>query len=203
VQQAACAALLQLVKGLKQSVHMYQSTELARSEYGDAATAAAAVAAKGKPITTDFASCLPPYASASGLAPGGGFTGHSAGFMDAAKALAAAQAPVLDPSCPNSYPQLILPDLGADAVWRLPAGALQGAEVDVTAVVVSICLQVRWGTVAVFLAETNTTNGGHGRSGLSSSTAHSCYVGMHPAGPQCQAHRLKRCSREPKMALPS
>jgi hypothetical protein len=160
VQQAACAVLLQLVKGLKQSVHMYQSAELAYSEYGDAAAAAAQAAATGNPIPTDLTSYLNPCASASGFAPGVGFTRHSAGFTDAVKALAAAQAPMLDPSCPNSYPQLMVPDLGAEAVWRLPAGALQGAVVDVTAVVASICLQVRQGEAALFVAGINLLNGG-------------------------------------------
>lgn len=136
VQQAAAAVLLRLVQGLQQSLATYQDPKLAASEYSDAAAAAAAAAAVGKPaVPADLFSCLKPAVPAGG-------TGPLAGFREAAKALAAAQAPLLDPSCPNSYPQLPLPDIGPDAVWRLPAGALQGARVDVTAAVASICLQV-------------------------------------------------------------
>lgn len=140
VQQAATTALLQLVQGLKHSLLRYQDPQLAASEYSDAAAAAAATAAAGGPAPTDLASCLNPLVPKPSAA---------AGFREAAKALAAAQAPLLDPSCPNSYPQLLLPDLGPDAVWRLPTGALQGARVDVTATVASICLQVRLGLRAV------------------------------------------------------
>lgn len=132
--------LLQLVRGLKHSLMLYQSPDLGHSEYGDAVAAAAAAAAAGKAVPRDIMSCLDPYTSASGAA--GGSAGPLAGFREAAKALAAAQAPMLDPSCPNSYPRLLLPDLGPDAVWKLPAGALAGAAVDVTAAVTSICLQV-------------------------------------------------------------
>lgn len=139
MQQAATAVLLQLVRGLKHSLLLYQSLDLGHSEYGDAVAAAAAAAAAGKAVPTDILSCLDPYTSA--LGPAKGLGGPVAGFREAAKALATAQAPMLDPSCPNSYP-LLLPDLGPDAVWKLPAGALAGAAVDVTAAVTSICLQV-------------------------------------------------------------
>lgn len=150
VQQAAAAALLQVVQGLKQSLLRYQDPQLASSEYSDAAAAAAAAAAAGGPVPTDLASCLNPLGPKPLEAAGGAWP--LAGFREAAKALAAAQAPLLDPSCPNSYPQLLLPDLGPDAAWRLPAGALQGARVDVTAAVASICLQVRLGLGAVLWA---------------------------------------------------
>lgn len=139
VQQAAAAALLQLTRGLAQSLAAVTDPELCRSEYGDAAAAAAEAAATGKPVPLDLTSCLnAPGSTAAGAAG----SGPLAGFKEAAKALAAAHAPMLDPSCPNSYPQLPLPELCPDTVWRLPAGALQGAVVDVTAAVASICLQV-------------------------------------------------------------
>lgn len=139
VQQAAAAALLQLTRGLQQSLAAVTDPELCRSEYGDAAVAAAKAAATGKPVALDLTSCLNPPGSTAAAAAG---SGPLAGFKEAAKALAAAYAPMLDPSCPNSYPQLPLPELCPDTVWRLPAGALQGAVVDVTAAVASICLQV-------------------------------------------------------------
>lgn len=148
MQQAAAAALLQLIKGLNQSLQTYQNPELAHSEYGDAAAAAAEAAATGKPVPTDLTSCLNPLSQAGSSEVGSTGSGPGAswplaGFREAAKTLAAVQAPMLDPSCPSSYPRLALPDLGPDAVWKLPAGALQGAVVDLTAVVASICLQVR------------------------------------------------------------
>lgn len=136
VQQAAATVLLRLVQGLQQSSTTYKDPELSASEYSDAAAAAAAAAAAGNAASTDLFSCLRISAAA------GSSAGPSGGFREAAKALAAAQAPLLDPSCPNSYPQLMLPDIGPDAVWRLPAGALEGTRVDVTAAVASICLQV-------------------------------------------------------------
>jgi hypothetical protein len=60
---------------------------------------------------------------------------------------------VLDPSCPNCYPQLPMPGddmlststaAGAEAQWRLARVGLweQQQCVDVTAAVNSICLQV-------------------------------------------------------------
>jgi hypothetical protein len=87
--------------------------------------------------------CNRSFLAAARLVPGG---------AAAAAALAAARAPVLDPSCPNCYPQLPMPDDGmlgsaaaSEAQWRLAGAALWDQQqcVDVTAAVNSICLQVR------------------------------------------------------------
>jgi len=144
VQQAASGVLLQLVQGLQQSLQLYNNPELARSEYADALASAAAAAAAGEPLPTDLTSWLNPFADTA-AGNGGCGSGVLAGFKDAAKTLAAAQAPLLDPSCPNSYPQLPLPDAGVTAAWGMQGVGLQqqGEVVDVTAAVTSICLQVR------------------------------------------------------------
>jgi hypothetical protein len=159
VQQAAAAVLLQLVTGLKASLALASHPELARSEYGDslactaAATAAGvagadAAAAQGDQDTAATAggsNVSRSFLAAARLAPGGGA---------AAAALAAARAPVLNPSCPNCYPQLPMPGddmlsgttaAAAEAQWRLAGVGMweQQQCVDVTAAVNSICLQVR------------------------------------------------------------
>lgn len=151
VQQAASGVLLQLVQGLQQSLQLYNNPELARSEYADALASAAAAAAAGEPLPTDLSSWLNPFANTA-AGNGGGGSGVLAGFKDAAKTLAAVQAPLLDPSCPNSYPQLPLPDVGVTAAWGLQGGGLQQQQqrevVDVTAAMTSICLQVGAGVEA-------------------------------------------------------
>lgn len=155
MQQAAAAVLLQLVNGLKHSLALAHHPELARSEYGDSIAAAAAAAAAGVPGAAAAAAGSP--APDPDCSAGPPFVGSSSllaaaklvpGFSAAAHALAAANTPVLDPSCPNSYPQLPLPDdsgAGADGAWGL-AGAAGGMweqqRVDVTAAATSICLQV-------------------------------------------------------------
>ena len=158
VQQAASSVLSQLITGLKHSLLLYNDPQLAHSQYGDALAAVAAAAAAGKFPPADLLSSLHPEAAVAAAAAGvagtgaAGVSGALAGFREAAQTLAAAQAPLLDPSCPNSYPQLPLPDVGTpDNLWRLTAAAAagggggwaeQGQVVDVTAAVVSICLQV-------------------------------------------------------------
>uniref|UniRef100_A0A383WNT2 Rotatin N-terminal domain-containing protein n=1 Tax=Tetradesmus obliquus TaxID=3088 RepID=A0A383WNT2_TETOB len=157
VQQAAAAVLLQLVTGLKASLALASHPELAHSEYGDGLASSTAAAAAGVAGAQAGQAGAPAAAAAAGgssdssrsflaaarLAPGG---------AAAAAALAAARAPVLDPSCPNCYPQLLMPDEGmfsstaaaADAQWRLAGAALlqQQQCVDVTSAVNSTCLQV-------------------------------------------------------------
>jgi hypothetical protein len=162
VQQAAAAVLLQLITGLKASIVLASHPELAHSEYGDGLAATAAATAAGIPETN-----LGPSAAQGGqgdAAAAGVSNDSSRSFLAAARlapggaaaaaALAAARVPVLDPSCPNCYPQLPMPDdslygstAGAayEAQWRLAGASLWDAQqhVDVTAAVNSICLQVR------------------------------------------------------------
>lgn len=135
VHQAAAAVLLQLLTGLKSSLALAQHPELAHSEYGDtlardtAAAANRSVAALGAAADDSSSSML----AAAKLVPA---------FGAAARALAAAKAPVLDPTCPNSYPQLPQPQSGPDTPWQLPLNVVKHQRVDVTAAVNSICLQV-------------------------------------------------------------
>jgi hypothetical protein len=140
VRSAAAGVLAQLLHSLKQSLALQQCPRLAHSQFGDTLAAEAAAEAAGAPRQPQQQ------------------RGAMAGFTAAAKALAAATAPTVDPSCPNSYPQLVLPadgvtDAGVGsaaaasaAAWRLlplaPSCADAAAVVDVTAAVNSICLQV-------------------------------------------------------------
>jgi hypothetical protein len=154
VQGAAAEALRALLHSLKLSLALQHCPELAHSEFGDALAAAAAADTAGVPSAhLHAATRQQQQQQAGGLK----------GFAAAAAALAAAKAPLVDPSCPNSYPQLQMPAdgvaaasagaaaAGTAAVWRLlpPDVVLTGgvderaAVVDVTAAVNSICLQVR------------------------------------------------------------
>ncbi|KAF8060057.1 hypothetical protein HT031_004996 [Scenedesmus sp. PABB004] len=153
VQRAASGVLLQLLVGLKHSLALAAHPELARSEFGDARASEAAAAAAGMLPGGDggdaaagaLAAWRPPGVARPGssgagsllaaarLAPGGGA---------AAAALAAARAAMFDPSCPITYPQLPLPDAGPEAAWAgLACGDDEAQRVDVTAAVISICLQ--------------------------------------------------------------
>lgn len=150
VHQAAADVLLQLLTGLQRSLALAQHPEFAHSEYGDSFTAtlpAAAAAAAGihpqiphlpKSEHPSGSAAAPIDNSSSMLAAAKLIPGYTA----AAKALAAAKAPVFDPTCPNTYPQLPMPQSGVDSPWQLPVSVMENQRVDVTAAVNSICLQV-------------------------------------------------------------
>eukprot|EP00775_Hariotina_reticulata_P004393 gene4393-4646_t len=154
VQQAAAALLLQLITGLKVSLALARHPELAHSQFSDRNTASISGSSR-EGFEYQQATGLTATAGPAGKANGSNSSSRVQpipSFTAAAASLAAMQMAAVDPTCPNSYPYLPMPDdmgglegvlaQGSGGCWQLQG--LLGAEqqqVDVTAAVVSILLQ--------------------------------------------------------------
>lgn len=158
VHQAAAAVLLQLITGLKSSLALAQHPELAHSEYGDSIIRDTAAAAAGVPSSSALASLGTADNSSSSMLVAAKLV---PAFGAAARALAAAKAPVLDPTCPNSYPQLPQPQSGPDTPWQLPLTVVEDQWVDITAAVNSICLQVGTSASNPLVSQASHASCGH------------------------------------------
>jgi hypothetical protein len=168
VQQAAAALLLQLVAGLKASLALARHPELAHSQFRDSSSSSSSSSSS----RAGFADQATVTTAMTGPASKGNFSSGSTkvqnvpSFTAAAATLAAMQMPPIDPTCPNSYPRLPMPDdveglveQNSGSCWQLPG--LLGAEqqqVDVTAAVVSILLQVRNEPVATVFSPARSAN---------------------------------------------